>query len=505
MSHFAEYDDFDATGLAELVAKGEVSAETLLDEAIARRDAVNPQINAVIYRMDELARESLRAGLPKGPFTGVPFLIKDLLAAYPGVPMNSGSRVYKDYVPQYESELVKRYRACGLVIFGKTNTPELGIVGTTEPELHGPTRNPWNLELSSGGSSGGSAAAVAAGIVPMASGGDGGGSLRIPGSACGLVGFKATRGRIPYGPMGGDPWYSQVQEGVLSRSVRDTAAIIDAVQGVDIGTPYACPSNKTNFVKAASTKPKKLRIAYCAEPLMIDGEIDAECLAGLQQSIALLRELGHEVVEAMPALNKQHIAQGYLLRMMAAIAGEHQDAEALLNRRVKISEFEPETRALMNLGHAFSAADFDQANRRLYPQVRLFETFMQDYDLFLTPTLSKPPVPLGHFKLKGSEKILAPLAQRLPLGPVLRRMKEGLIQQLAEQNFQWVGATQFFNISGNPSISLPLHWSSDQLPVGMMFTGRFGDDETVFKLAGQLEKAQPWFKQRPPIHAGNFV
>ena len=236
MSGFSEYDQYDALGLAELVKKGEVGPKDLLDEAIRRRDAVNPKINAIIHNMDQLAYDAIDAGLPNGPFQGVPFLLKDLLAAYKGVPMSHGSRAYKDYIPNYDAEMVVRFKRAGLVIFGKTSCPENGYLGATEPKLFGITRNPWDLDRTPGGSSGGSAAAVGARIVPMASGGDGGGSLRIPASCCGLVGLKASRGRNPNGPYG-EPWFGQEQEGVMSISVRDSAAALDATSGPDMGCP----------------------------------------------------------------------------------------------------------------------------------------------------------------------------------------------------------------------------------------------------------------------------
>jgi amidase len=500
MNGFKEYDNFDALSLAALVKTGEVSPEQLLIEAINRRNAVNSQINAIIYDMDDLAYDSIKKGLPQGTFAGVPFLIKDLLAAYAGVPLTSGSRAFKNYVPDFDSEMMKRYKASGVVIFGKTNTPEFGLMGVTEPVLHGITRNPWNLQRTSGGSSGGSAAAVAAGIVPMASGGDGGGSLRIPASCCGLVGFKATRGRNPHGPAVTEPWFGQVQEGVISRSVRDSAAMLDATHGRDVGCLYDEPTMKGTFTSAVDKKPKKLKIAFTSEPLLRDGTIDSECLQGLQTTVALLRSLGHDVVEATPPLDKTKLAEGYLLRIAAATAGEVFESERILGRRMKLDDFETETWSLARLGQSFTAGDLDNANRLLYAQTRIFEQWMQQYDVFLTPTLAAPPVPFGEFHLKGVEKLLSPIAKRLPLGPLVHFLP--VLSHLAAQSFKWVVSTPVMNITGNPSVSLPLHWTKDNLPVGMMFTARFGDDATLFSLAGQLEKAVPWFDKRAVVFAG---
>lgn len=499
MSHFNEYAQYDALGLAELVRTGQLSAVELLNEAIRRRDLVNPTINAVVHKMDELAFAALEKGAPKGPFGGVPFLLKDFCAAYQGVPMSNGSRAFKDYVPDYDCELVKRFKASGLVTFGKTNTPEFAIVGATEPALHGVCRNPWNLEHTVGGSSGGSGAAVAAGIVPMASGGDGGGSLRIPASCGGLVGFKASRGRVPHGPVHGDPWYGQVQDGVVSRSVRDSAAALDAIRGVDIGAPYAEPPLAGTLLDAVTRHPGKLRIAFSREALMRGGSLHPEAIAGLENSVALLQDLGHEVIEATPAFDRQQLAEGYLMRIAASVGGEIAASEALLGRPIKHEELESETWMLAQLGRSFSAAQFDIAHRSLFSQSRLFEHFMQDYDVFLTPTLSGPPVEHGYFKSSGLEKLMAPLASRFALGRIVAN--QATLARLAEQAFGWVSATMAFNITGNPSVSLPLHWSNAKLPVGMMFTAKFGRDDILFSLAGQLEQAQPWWDKRPPVFA----
>ena len=496
MSSFKEYGRYDALGLADLVRRGDVSAMELLDEAIRRCERLNPALNAVIHRMDGMAREAVVKGVPAGMFSGVPFLVKDLLGAVAGVPMTSGSRAYRAYIPDYDSEMIRRYKASGVVIFGKTNTPEFGLMGVTEPELHGITRNPWSLERTPGGSSGGAAAAVASGIVPMAGGGDGGGSLRIPASCCGLVGFKPTRGRNPHGPAVTEPWFGQVQEGVISRTVRDTAAMLDATHGPDVGALYAAPRFRGSFLEETRKPARRLRIAWSAEPMLRDGGMDPSCVEGLHRTVRLLESLGHELVEASPRLNKAWLAGGYLMRIAAATAGEVGEAERVLGRRPGLDEFETETWALVRLGQSFTAGDLDDANRRIYSQLRLFDGFMQQYDVFLTPTLAGPPPGFGQFRLQGAERWLAPIAKRVPLGPLVHVLP--VLERLAEQNFGWVTSTPVMNMSGHPSVSLPLHWTEDNLPVGMMFTGRFGDEATLFRLSAQLEQAQPWFDRRPP-------
>jgi len=498
MTGFAEYDQFDALGLAELVRKKEVSARDLLDEAIRRREAVNPSINAIIHNMDELAYQAIDAGLPGGAFTGVPFLLKDILAAYKGVPMTHGSRAYRDYVPDYDSEMVKRFKQSGLVTFGKTNCPENAYVGVTEPLLHGPTRNPWNLERTPGGSSGGSAAAVAARIVPMASGGDGGGSLRIPGSCCGLVGFKASRGRNPYGPNAGEPWFGQVQEGILSVSVRDTAAALDVTNGPDIGCPSTAPLPSRPFLDEVTAEPGKLKIAWSREPLVRQGVLGEESVQALLKTVEQLKSLGHELTEVTPQLNKETLGHGHIMRMMCAAAADLREAKAVLGRRLQPDDFEPETWLIARFGESISAAAMEVVSRDLHAQRHVFENFMQDYNVFLTPTLSKPPVELGEFLVDGVDRLVSRVARHSSLGPIAK-MLPMMLPELAKKNFDWVASTPAFNITGNPSVSLPLQWSAEGLPMGMMFTSRLFDDACLFRLAGQLEREFPWADKRPSL------
>jgi amidase len=496
MTGFAEYDQFDALGLAELIQKGEVSAQQLLEEAIRRRDASNPKLNAIIHNMDELAYQAIGAGLPDGPFRGVPFLLKDLLGAYKGVPMTNGCRAYRDFIPDYDSEMVVRFKRAGLVIFGKTNCPENGYVGTTEPLLHGITRNPWNLDRTAGGSSGGSGAAVSARIVPMASGGDGGGSLRIPGSCCALVGLKPSRGRNPYGPGGGEPWFGQVQEGVLSVSVRDTAAALDATSGPDMGCPSSAPPPARPFLEEVSCDPGTLKIAWSAEPLVREGAIDTECADALLRTVEQLKSVGHELVEITPPVDRRILGEGHLLRMMCAAAADIRAARHVLGRAITPDDFEPETWLIARFGESLSAALLETVSRELHGQRYIFEQFMQPYDVYLTPTLAKPPVAHGEYRLQGVEKLAARLARHTGLGPLTRALP-ALMPGLIEKNFDWVAATPVFNITGNPSVSLPLQWSTDGLPIGMMFTARALDDACLLRLAGQLERELPWAHKRP--------
>ena len=500
MTGFVEYDQYDALGLAELVRDGKISARELLDEAIRRRDAINPKINAIIYDMDELAYNAIEEGLPDGPFQGVPFLLKDLLAAYKGVPLTNGCRAYSEFVPVYDSEMVVRFKKAGLVIFGKTNCPENGYVGATEPLLHGITRNPWNTDRTCGGSSGGSGAAVGARIVPMASGGDGGGSLRIPGSCCGVIGFKPSRGRNPHGPAAGEPWFGQVQEGVLSVSVRDTAAALDVTSGPDIGCPSAAPPPPRPFLEETSREPGKLKIAWSAEPLVREGAIGTECVDALLRTVEQLKSLGHEMVEATPPVDKQILGQGHIMRMMCAAATDIREARRILGRRIRPDDFEPETWLIARFGESISAPMLEMVSCDLHAQRRIFDHFMQDYDVYLTPTLSKPPVPHGEYLFHGIDKFVSRIARHTGIGP-LARLLPALMPGLIQKNFDWVAATPAFNITGSPSVSLPLQWSAEGLPIGMMFTARFLDDACLFRLASQLERKFPWAQKRPSLAA----
>ncbi|MGD0022334.1 MAG: amidase, partial [Smithellaceae bacterium] len=312
MSGFSEYEKYDGLGLAQLVQKKEVSPLELCEEAIIRIDRINPKINAVIYRMDNLARTAAKGPIPTGPFSGVPFLCKDLVSAIAGVPMNKGSKSCRNYVPTQDSEMAKRHKAAGLIVLGKTNTPEFGLMGITEPELHGPTRNPWNTDHTPGGSSGGSAAAVVAGFVPMASGGDGGGSIRIPSSCCALFGLKVTRGRNPLGPEAGEIWQGAEVEGVLTRSVRDCAAMLDATNGADPGAPYILPKPPRPYLTDVGQDPRPLKIAFTVES-PFKTKIHPECAEAVQNAARLLSSLGHIVEEAQPGIDGEALGKSYMM------------------------------------------------------------------------------------------------------------------------------------------------------------------------------------------------
>ena len=496
MGTFKEYDRYDGLGMAELVRKKEVSPAELCEEAVRRIEKLNPRLNAVITPMFDLARNDIERGLPEGPFTGVPFLLKDLVAAYAGVPLTGGSRAYRNYIPDEDCELVKRFKKAGVVIMGKTNCPEFGLMGITEPELYGPTRNPWNTDHTPGGSSGGSAAAVASGMVPIASGGDGGGSIRIPSSCCALFGLKPTRGRNPTGPDHGAIWQGAVVEHVISRSVRDSAAMLDATCGADAGAPYIIPLPERPYTEETTRDPGSLKIAFnTRSPL--DTEVHPENARAVEETARLLEGLGHTVVEDRPAIDGKALASSYLAMYMGEIAADIEELELILGRKAKRGDVEALTWTLGLLGRAYSAGYFVEQMREWGMAARTMGRFHEMYDLYLTPTTASPPVRIGELKPKPAERALLAVVNSMGLGKVLKL--SGIVDTLAVQSLSKTPFTQLANFTGQPAMSVPLHWTDEGLPCGVHFIGRFGDEATLFRLAAQLEQAQPWFDRRPPV------
>jgi len=494
-STFAEYDEYDGLGLAELVRRGDVSARELALSAIERIDALNPKINAVIHTLYDDALKTADAP-GSGAFAGVPFLIKDLLSMYAGQPLRSGSRILKDFVAPIDSEIVRRYRRSGVVILGKTNTPEFGLTPFTEPELFGPTHNPWDVARTSGGSSGGSAAAVAAGMVPLAGGGDGGGSIRIPASCCGLFGLKPSRGRTPTGPIEGELWEGAAIEHVLTRSVRDSAAMLDAISGPEPGEPYGIVPPARPFLTEVTTPPGNLRIAFTERPLLGD-RMDPECVAALRETVKLLESLGHTVVEASPPVNRDEFLNAFLLMVCAQSAADLVDAEAATGLRASPANVEISTWALSLLGKSYSAGAMAHARRQLERAARAVGRWFDgyDFDVLVTPTLTTPPFVIGALQPPAHELAAMRVLGHLRAGGVMRAA--GALEKAAKRVFDWIACPPLFNVTGQPAMSVPLAWSSGGLPIGIHFAGKFGDEATLFRLAGQLEIAKPWFEKRP--------
>ncbi len=494
MAAFLEYHKYDGLGLAELVRTKQVTPVELVEEAISRIEVHNPKINAVIYKMYDQARATAKGELCGGPFKGVPFLLKDLHATYAGAPTSSGNRLLKDIPISYDSEIVHRFKSAGLIILGKTNSPEFGLVPYTEPGVFGPTRNPWDLNRTPGGSSGGSAAAVAARMVPMAHGSDGGGSIRIPASCCGILGLKPSRGRVPTGPDRGEMWRGFSIEHVLTRSVRDSAAILDTIAGADTGAPYAAPPQGRSFLQEVSTGPGHLRIAFTAHPL-VGHTVHDDCKKGLEATVRLLQQLGHELIEAKPKIEVEAFAVAFLTIIAGETRADIEWAAQLAKHRPSLAEFDVGTYAVGMIGQALSSADYAKAARYLQTAGREIGRFFEQYDVLLTPTQSQPPVPIGALQPSSRERTLVKLIGSLNAHWLLKAL--GVIKPIAAQTFDFIPYTPPFNVTGQPAMSMPLYWNEAGLPIGMQFAGRFGDEATLFRLAGQIERAQPWFDRAP--------
>ncbi|WP_151088120.1 amidase [Hymenobacter baengnokdamensis] len=489
-----EYDQLDGLGMAALVASGQLTAAELCRAAIARAEAVNPQINAIILPLFEQAQGRATAGLPTGPFGGVPFLLKDFGAAYAGVPQTAGSRALRHYVPTEDAELVRRWQAAGVNILGKTSTPEFALLAVTEPALYGACRNPWNLGHTPGGSSGGSAAAVAAGIVPVAGAGDGGGSIRIPAACCGLFGLKPSRGRVPTGPEQGEKWQGAAVEHVLTRSVRDSAAMLDATQGADVGAPYFLPGSARPYLEEVSREPGRLRIAFTLDhPL--GRPLHPECATAVRDAAHLLASLGHDVAEVALPFDGRAVSAAFLMLYFGETGASIASLAAVLGRPTRPADVEPTTWLLGLLGRTYSAADFAAARHTWNDHARRMGRFHQTYDLLLTPTLATPPVRIGELQPKPFEQKLLRVVNTFGLGGLIRR--SGLVEKLAEQSLEKTPYTQLANLTGQPAMSVPLHWTADGLPCGVQLIARLGAEDVLFRLAGQLEQARPWFNRRP--------
>ncbi len=478
-----DYGSYDALGLAELVAKGEATPAELLEQAIEHLEDVNPRINAIAHLAADVATATIENGVPEGPFRGVPFLLKDLGAAAIDIPSNLGSRLFAGTHFSVDSTLVERLKRAGLVIFGRTTSPELGIGPVTEAKVYGgPTRNPWNTDHTAGGSSGGAAAAVAAGILPAAHGSDGGGSVRIPASSSGLFGLKPTRARLPHGPLIGEGWAGMAVDGFLTRSVRDTAALLDAVAGPDLGAPYHPPPLEHGFVKAMERPPARLKIAFSSTSFTNE-PVHPDCQDAVHKAARLLADLGHHVEEAAPSLEIMPLMQAWT-RIVAcgAALSIRQKIEARGQSRGGPSPLQPDevegiTRGALLLAGTVSGADYLQAVNLVHRFGRDLAVFFETYDLLLTPTLAEPPARIGRFAPDNEDFLdhrLGPTGI-LPYSPF----------------------TPAFNASGQPAMSVPLHWNAAGLPIGIHIAARFGADETLIALAAELEAAAPWFNRRP--------
>jgi amidase len=473
----SDYDKRDALDLAALVARKEVTAAEVLEEAIGRAERVNGTLGAITVPTYDHARAAVRAGLPAGPFSGVPFLLKDLGAQLTGTRTTGSGKLWAGFVADHDSTIVARYKAAGLVTFGKSASPEMGLAPSTEPAMFGPCRNPWNIEHSAGGSSGGAAAAVAARVLPMAHATDGGGSIRVPASACGLYGLKPTRARNPSGPDVGEGWGGQSTGHCVSVSVRDSAALLDASNGPELGDPYWAPPPAGRFLDEVGRHPGKLRIALCTSPW--NGEpVDADCKQAAEDATKLCEGLGHGVEPARPEFDVTAFREATRIVIAANVLATLQARAKVVGKTLEASDVEPLTWSMAELGFKHTAADYARSITTIHGVGRAVARFFTRFDVLLTPTMCAPPWPLGVLSLSSPNT-------------------EAYLTAVNRS----IGFTSLFNAAGNPAASLPLHWSRQGLPIGVQIVTRFGDEATLLRLSAQIEAAKPWRDRRPPVVA----
>ena len=474
MAVFEEYESYDAIGLAGLVRDRQVTPDELMDATLDRIAALNPGVNAVIHLMEDAARSAIAGGLPSGPVSGVPFMLKDLHGLCAGEPTTNGSRLYRGNVADHDSTIVARYRQAGLLLVAKTNTPELGISGTTEPVLHGPTLNPWDRSRSAGGSSGGGAAAVVTGMVPVAQATDGGGSIRSPAANCGLFGLKPTRARTPAGPDAGEGWSGLATYHVVSRTVRDSAVFLDVAHGPEPGDPYVAPVPDGDFLSEVGRDPGRLRVALWTEGL--HGErIDRECVLAAERVAGMLSDLGHSVTPAVPPVFGAEI-RTTIRTILVAHTANHVDLRLkALGRKLRPDDLENVTRLAVEEGRRLAAREYANALLMAHRTGRRLAGFFNEYDIILSPTLADPPLPLRGLDMMGDD-----------------------LDVYMERMWDHMAFTPLYNLSGCPAVSLPMHMTPDGLPVGVQIGTAFGNEALLFRLSSQLEEAHPWRDRRPP-------
>jgi amidase len=470
------YTESDGLRLGELVRSGKVRADELVETALTVIDRLNPKLNAVVHRLEEMARAQIAAGVRMdAPFAGVPYLLKELASMWEGAPLTNSCAWLAQMRAPADSEAVRRTKAAGFVLVGKSNAPENGWAITTEPRLYGATRNPWRDDVTPGGSSGGSAAAVAAGLVPVAEASDGAGSIRVPASCCGVMGLKPSRGRVTLAPFG-DYWYGGAYFLCVSRTVRDTAAYLDALAGALPGDPYTPPTPAAPWQRLAERAPERLRIGLTVTPP--DGSpIDPEAAAAVMRTAEVLQRLGHQVEEHDMALDAVSAWRTYTRMTTVETAAIFEALEPAVGRPVTEADVEPITWAIIQRGRSQTAVQHATDVGALRVLSREIAADLLPYDIFITPTLTQKPRPLGYWNMNETD--------------------------LDRYNAKWTDAVFMFpfNLSGLPAISLPLHWSADGLPMGVQLVGRYGDEATILAMATVLEQEMPWRHRRPPLHA----
>lgn len=475
-----DYADYDALGLAALVKKGDVSAAELLSEAVTRAEAAQEQLNCFSAMFPDVAEQQIKDGLPEGPFAGVPMAVKDLGFEIKGQPITNGSLAFKGNIAQHDAVLCERYKAAGFTLFGQTTSPEFGLTTTTESLLNGATVNPWDTTRTSGGSSGGASAACAAGVIPLAHASDGGGSIRIPAGCCGLFGMKPSRGRTPMGPATTEGWNGQSTVHAVSHTVRDSAALLDATHGREIGSRYVAPEPDSTFMSALESDPKPLKIAlWTSAP---NGtKPSAEAQAGLEKTRTLLEELGHTVVEDGPVFDGETLGRGLMMTVAAAAAMVMEARGEALGRELGPEDMEPVTWRFVEFGNAIPMKELMKATQASITAGLQYEHFLVDggYDMVLSPTMSRVPDKTGVLSLNPTD-----------------------MDAYTEAVTTFAPWCAISNQAGSPAMSVPLHWTEAGLPIGMMFGARCGNEWELFQLAGQLERAAPWRGNRPPVWVG---
>lgn len=475
-----DYASYDALGLAELVRKGEVSATELLDDAVTRAHAAQSELNCFSNIFASYAEKQITDGLPDGPFTGVPMAAKDLGFEIKGLPITNGSLAFKGNIAPHDSVMCERHKAAGFTLFGQTTSPEFGLTTTTESSLYGQTRNPWDTTRTSGGSSGGASATVAAGVIPLAHASDGGGSIRIPAGCTGLFGMKPSRGRTPMGPMTTEGWNGQSTHHAVSRSVRDNAALLDVTHGREIGSRYDAPAETRSYLSALDKDPKPLKIALW-DTAPNGTKPDSDAAAGLAATAKLLEDLGHKVETAGPEFDGESLGKGLMATVSAAIAMVMEARGEALGRTLGPDDMEPVTARFVEIGNSMPMKELMKATQSSITAGLIYDRFLLEggYDMILSPTTARVPDKLGVLSL-------APASM------------EGYTEAVTS----FAAWCAISNQAGSPAMSVPLHWTAENLPIGMMFGARCGQEWELYQLAGQLERAAPWAHRRPPVWVG---
>ena len=495
MNLLTDYSTLDAVGISASIRSGEIHPAEVITAALAQIERYEPEINALTWRRYHLALREAERPLPDSPLAGVPFLVKDLSQPLEGAPFAMGCRMRRNLVADHDAAMMARYKAAGLLIIGQTAAPEFGASPDTVSELNGATRNPWDLERSPGGSSGGSAAAVAARYVPAAHASDGAGSIRIPASMCGLFGLKPTRGRTPKGPDSAEGWFGMSVEHAVTRTVRDSAALLDITQGPDPGAPYYPPPPERPYLKESERPPGSLNIAFSTGSMLADG-MHTECVRAVELTAGLLEDLGHRITQARPAVNAVRFKEDMLVMMAADTASAIDASARAAGRRPSEELFEAASWLTGRIGARLTAVELADAIKHLRNIGRKTAPFFEEYDVFVEPTIARPPWKSGALSPK-----LDSLAKLQLRSAALRPGNRALLKavgEIGDSVLESVPNTALWNATGQPSMTMPLHWAQG-LPVGVQFTARYADEAALFRLAAQLEQARPWIHRLPPI------